>query len=116
MGSGNGADNAHNNQFGGGGRGPTGGVNMGSGSSGNSSDRGNGGYVLSPAKPGEVAGRWVNGEFRIEVSRGMNWVSDNSIHWSDGKKAGKGETISVQMLLLLFHQVFVPPWMVISIQ
>ncbi|EKY1941919.1 S-type pyocin domain-containing protein [Cronobacter turicensis] len=90
MGSGNGADNAHNNQFGGGGRGPTGGVNMGSGSSGNSSDRGNGGYVLSPAKPGEVAGRWVNGEFRIEVSRGMNWVSDNSIHWSDGKKGGEG--------------------------
>ncbi|ELY6345207.1 S-type pyocin domain-containing protein [Cronobacter muytjensii] len=90
MGSGNGADNAHNNQFGGGGRGPTGGVNMGSGPSGNSSDRGNGGYVLSPAKPGEVAGRWVNGEFRIEVSRGMNWVSDNSIHWSDGKKGGEG--------------------------
>ncbi|WP_312140756.1 S-type pyocin domain-containing protein [Pantoea septica] len=87
MGSGNGFDNAHNNQFGGGGRGPTGGVNTGSGPSGNA---GNGRYVLSPAKPGEVAGRWVNGELRIEISRGMNWVPDNSIHWSDGRSGSEG--------------------------
>ena len=87
MGSGNGFDNAHNNQFGDGGRGPTGGVNTGSGPSGNS---GNGRYVLSPAKPGEVAGRWVNGELRIEISRGMSWVSDNSIHWSDGRSGSEG--------------------------
>lgn len=87
MGSGNGFDNAHNNQFGGGGRGPTGGVNTGSGPSGNA---GNGRYVLSPAKPGEVVGRWVNGEYRIEISRGMNWVPDNSLHWSDGHSGSEG--------------------------
>lgn len=87
MGSGNGFDNAHNNQFGGGGRGPTGGVNTGSGPSGNA---GNGRYVLSPAKPGEVVGQWVNGEYRIEISRGMNWVPDNSLHWSDGHSGSEG--------------------------
>ncbi|MEB5837034.1 S-type pyocin domain-containing protein [Pantoea dispersa] len=85
MSSGNGSSNAHNNQFGGGSRGPTGGVNTGSGPSGNTGDRGNGRFVLSPARPGEVAGTIVNGELRIEISRGMNWVADDSLHWSDGK-------------------------------
>lgn len=83
MGSGNGFDNAHNNQFGGGGRGPTGGVNMGSGPSGNAGDRGNGYYSYDPGKP--TSGVVVNGEVRIEISGGEKWVSDNNIHWSDGK-------------------------------
>ncbi|MCZ4061157.1 hypothetical protein O3W44_21745 [Pantoea sp. LMR881] len=48
--SGNGGDNAHNNAFGGGGRGPTGGVNTGSGSSGNAG-RGNGYWSMDGVKP-----------------------------------------------------------------
>ncbi|WP_082082822.1 S-type pyocin domain-containing protein [Pantoea sp. BL1] len=79
MSSGNGFDNAHNNQFGGGGRGPTGGVNMGSGSSGNSGDRGNGYYSYNPGDPHFLA------DGSILVSGGKNWVSDPSLHWSDGK-------------------------------
>jgi len=88
--SGNGFDNAHNNQFGGGERGPTGGVNMGSGPAGNAGDRGNGRYVLSPPKPGEVISQAADGEYHIVVNRGMNWVSDKSLHWSDGHSGGEG--------------------------
>lgn len=88
MSSGNGFDNAHNNQFGGGGRGPTGGVNMGSGSSGNAGDRGNGYYTYDPGTP--TSAKVVNGEVRIEINGGMRWVSDSSVHWSDGKSGSDG--------------------------
>ena len=81
MGSGNGFDNAHNNQFGDGGRGPTGGVNMGSGSSGNAG--GNGYYTYDAGKPTSAV--IVDGQVRIDITGGMRWVSDNSIHWSDGQ-------------------------------
>lgn len=83
--SGNGGDNAHNNQFGGGGRGPTGGVNMGSGSSnGNAGDRGNGYWSYDPGVPSPKVND-PDGQVRIEITGGMKWVSDNSVHWSDGK-------------------------------
>ena len=84
--SGNGGDNAHNHQFGGGGRGPTGGVNMGAGNSANSG-RGNGYYTYNPGKP---SAPYTGGEVRIEITGGMNWVSDNSIHWSDGHTGSDG--------------------------
>lgn len=83
--SGNGGDNAHNNQFGGGGRGPTGGINTGSGSSnGNAGNRGYGYWKLDPGKPTPTT-YGPDGQVRIEINGGMNWVKDNSIHWSDGK-------------------------------
>lgn len=88
MSSGNGGDNAHNNQFGGGGRGPTGGVNMGSGSPGNAGDRGNGYYSYDPSQPKTTG--YKDGQVLIEVIAGHNWVSDNSIHWSDGKSGNEG--------------------------
>lgn len=86
MGSGNGSDNAHNNQFGGGGRGPTGGVNTGSGSSGNGGS-GNGFYEYrmdEPYKPEYNS----KGELVVTISKGPTWVSDDSIHWSDGRNGG----------------------------
>lgn len=91
--SGNGGDNAHNNQFGGGGRGPTGGVNTGSGSSnGNSGDRGYGYWQLDPGKPTPTT-YGPDGQVRIEINSGMNWVSDNSIHWSDGKGGSGNDNV-----------------------
>lgn len=91
--SGNGGDNAHNNQFGGGGRGPTGGVNTGSGSSnGNSGDRGYGYWQLDPGKPTPTTYD-PDGQVRIEINSGMNWVSDNSIHWSDGKGGSGNDNV-----------------------
>jgi hypothetical protein len=86
MGSGNGSDNAHNNQFGGGSRGPTGGVNTGSSSSGNGGS-GNGFYQYrmdEPYKPEYNS----KGELVVTISKGPTWVSDDSIHWSDGRNGG----------------------------
>jgi hypothetical protein len=72
--SGNGGDNAHNNQFGGGGRGPTEGVNTGSGSSnGNAGDRGYGYWKMDPLSntPTKYG---PDGQVRIEITGGINWV------------------------------------------
>ncbi|ADU71345.1 S-type Pyocin domain protein (plasmid) [Pantoea sp. At-9b] len=84
---GNGFDNAHNHQFGGGDRGPTGGVNSGGGNSGsgNAGDKGYGYYSYNPGTPALVM---VNGEQRIQITGGMNWVSDDHLHWSDGNSGG----------------------------
>ncbi|WP_208717365.1 hypothetical protein [Pantoea cypripedii] len=84
---GNGFDNTHNNQFGDGGRGPTGGVNTGGGNagSGNAGDRGYGYWSYNPGKPEMVM---VNGEQRIQITGGWSWVSDDHLHWSDGNDGG----------------------------
>ncbi|WP_313683188.1 S-type pyocin domain-containing protein [Pantoea sp.] len=84
---GNGFDNAHNNQFGDGDRGPTGGVNTGGGNagSGNAGDRGYGYWSYNPGTPEMIM---VNGEQRIQITGGWSWVSDDHLHWSDGNEGG----------------------------
>ncbi|MFN3069409.1 S-type pyocin domain-containing protein [Serratia sp. J2] len=92
--SGNGGDNAHNNQFGGGGRGPTGGVNTGAGSSnGNSGDRGYGYWKMDPPTPPGPTRYAPDGSVIINITGGMNWVKDNSIHWSDGKGGSGNDNV-----------------------
>lgn len=91
MGSGNGSDNAHNSQFGGGSRGPTGGVNTGSGSSGKGgSGNGFGHYQYDMDDPSAPYKPEYNskGEVVVTISQGPNWVSDDSINWSDGRNGG----------------------------
>ncbi|MCU5772840.1 S-type pyocin domain-containing protein [Erwiniaceae bacterium BAC15a-03b] len=84
--AGNGADNAHNNQFGGGSRGPTGGVNTGSGSGNSGGERGYGYWSTAHIKEDKSAITYdEKGEPRIEIRDGARWVGDNSIHWSDDK-------------------------------
>ncbi|MFV8988307.1 hypothetical protein [Serratia fonticola] len=101
--SGNGGDNAHNNQFGGGGRGPTGGVNTGSGSSnGNAGDRGYGYWKLEPGIPSPKKNDPA-GEVRIEITGGMKWVSDNSIHWSDGKGGSGNDNVRTNVTAKVDH-------------
>ncbi|MCZ4061273.1 S-type pyocin domain-containing protein [Pantoea sp. LMR881] len=85
--SGNGGDNAHNNAFGGGGRGPTGGVNTGSGSSGNAG-RGNGYWSMDGVKPGPISYD-STGHPIISINDGPHWVNDDSLYGSNGN-AGNG--------------------------
>ncbi|EHX7012500.1 hypothetical protein K2A10_004746, partial [Salmonella enterica subsp. enterica serovar Concord] len=72
--SGNGGDNAHNNQFGGGSRGPTGGVNgtAGPGGAGNSA-AGNWGWTYNPGK-GPVTSTRPDGSVTINITGGWNRV------------------------------------------
>lgn len=101
--SGNGGDHAHNNQFGGGGRGPSGGVNTGSGSSNrNAGDRGYGYWKLEPSIPSPKKNDPA-GEVRIEITGGMKWVSDNSIQWSDGKGGSGNDNVRTNVTAKVDH-------------
>lgn len=101
--SGNGGDNAHNNQFGGGGRGPTGGINTGSGSSnGNAGDRGYGYWKMDPLSNTPTKYD-PDGQVRIEITGGMNWVKDNSIHWSDGKGGSGNDNVRTNVTAKVDH-------------
>lgn len=70
--SGNGGDNAHNNQFGGGSRGPTGGVNgiSGPGGPGNSV-AGGWGWTYNPGK-GPVTSTLPDGSIAINITGGWS--------------------------------------------
>ncbi|MEB5890021.1 hypothetical protein [Enterobacter roggenkampii] len=99
--SGNGGDNAHNNQFGGGSRGPTGGVNgtAGPGGAGNSA-AGNWGWTYNPGKgpssstrpDGSVAINITGGWNRVPFSGGGNGGNTDAPPGGGSGEPGKPET------------------------
>lgn len=99
--SGNGGDNAHNNQFGGGSRGPTGGVNgtSGPGGPGNSA-AGGWGWTYNPGK-GPVTSTRPDGSIAINITGGWsktwgpsggNGGDTNAPPGGSGGEPGKPET------------------------
>lgn len=99
--SGNGGDNAHNNQFGGGSQGPTGGVkgNSGQGGPGNSAG-GSWGWTYNPGK-GPVTSTWPDGSMAINITGGWsktwgpsggNGGDTNAPPGGSGGDYGKSET------------------------
>ncbi|MGP6611745.1 S-type pyocin domain-containing protein [Klebsiella pneumoniae] len=99
--SGNGGDNAHNNQFGGGSRGPTGGVKgtSGPGGPGNSAAGGWGwtynpgkGPVTSTRPDGGVTINITGGWDRVPFSGGGNGGNTNAPPGGSGGDPGKPET------------------------
>lgn len=88
--SGNGADNAHNNQFGGGGCGPTGGVNTGGGEAKGSGHEHKFGYWDSSGSKKGYITYDANGQPGMHIIDGPKWVHDDIMHGPGNEGNGDG--------------------------